>query len=69
LWLVGRESRDSEVLWLAVPTTSGSEIAPWLRYFAWLIEELGELTFKVQVTVQQKTDGVVFGLTDTSRGG
>jgi hypothetical protein len=56
-----------EVLWLAVPTTSGADLAPWLRYLAWLIDELESLSFRVQVTVQEKQDGLVFGLTDSSR--
>jgi hypothetical protein len=56
-----------EVLWLAVPTTSGAELAPWLRYLGWLIAELESLSFRIQVSVQEKQDGVVFGLTDSSR--
>lgn len=60
-------SRTGEVVWLIVPTTGGAELAPSLRYLAWVIEELEALTFKVGVEAVQKVDGIAFGLTDKSR--
>jgi hypothetical protein len=60
-------TRAGEPLWLVVPGTSGAEVAPGLRYLAWLIEELEALTFRVKVDAVTTEDGIAFGLTDTSR--
>lgn len=53
--------KTGEMLWLAVPTTTGSELAPWLRYFAWVMEELEGLTFRTKITVKTFPDGFAFG--------
>ena len=50
-----------------IPTKNAQEIASSLRYLAWVIESLEDLTFRVGVEVVEKPDGLAFGLIDTSR--
>lgn len=59
-------AKRGEVLWLAIQSKAGRDVAPWLRYVAWVVEELEELTFRVSVSVEQKPDGIALGLEDKS---